>query len=201
MERDSYIFYRSFRKATKYFSKEDRCDFYDVLCDYSLDGTLPDLDSMPPIVAAVLVTVIPQIDANNKRYIDGCKGGRPKKTSGFQVEEPNENENVNDNVNEKENENENTHTREFSRCFPNKLIDCSFDDDKYNMNRLIALIRMSDFLKTVEWPLSTYLKHYDKIIAGAYKDYKPTSQQNNNRHSATDDELLAISVHMDDVRL
>lgn len=72
-------------------------------------------------IAKNLFTLIkPQILANNKRYEDGKKGGRPKKktsgffkseTSGFEKQKPvgckNKKTNVNDNVNENVNVNVN----------------------------------------------------------------------------------------------
>ena len=59
----------------------------------------------------VLDLVKPQIDANNKRYENGQKGGRPKKsgtekTNGFKNEKPNVNENENENVNVNDKERE-----------------------------------------------------------------------------------------------
>ena len=78
----------------------------------------------------MFILVKPQIIANNKRYENGCGGGRPKKeekknkkTNGFKNKKPkhnqsitkvkpnenvneNDNDNVNDNVNVNENEND-----------------------------------------------------------------------------------------------
>ena len=69
----------------------------------------------------------PQVNANNKRREDGKKGGRPKKTIGFENEnhrllnsKPNVNVNVNENVNVNANENVNEAEKKEKR---KKLID------------------------------------------------------------------------------
>lgn len=63
----------------------------------------------------------PQLSANNKRYEDGKKGGRPKKikTSGFSEKKPNENENENENVNVNVNENVEKKEKKETKDFQN----------------------------------------------------------------------------------
>lgn len=109
MNRDSFIFYRSFYEAIEEVDAETQVAIYNAICrkalydeDTTLNGT-----------AKILYTLIkPQLDANNKRYSDGRKGGRPKKetngyrekeTSGYKNKKPNNNENENENVNVNEN--------------------------------------------------------------------------------------------------
>lgn len=131
-ERESAIFYRSFYEAIKLQPKEIQADLYNALFEYTFTGELPESDNL--MVQGFFILMKPQIDANNKKYEDGRKGGRPKKekTSGYEENENSktsgfennktiktsgyeENEmvsdfekpNVNDNVNENENENEN----------------------------------------------------------------------------------------------
>ena len=111
MNRDSFIFYRSFYEAIEEVDTETQVAIYNAICRKALY----DEDTTLSGTAKILYTLIkPQLDANNKRYSDGQKGGRPKKetngyrekeTSGYKNKKPNNNENVN--VNENENENEN----------------------------------------------------------------------------------------------
>ena len=125
MNRDSFIFYGSFFEALSCLDDDVRLKCYDAVVSYALSGDEPtELTGVPK---AVFALIKPQIDANNERYVNGCKGGRPStKTNGFEKEsklktngfendsvsenqtitkqEPNENENenVNDNENDKE---------------------------------------------------------------------------------------------------
>lgn len=73
--RDSFVFYRSFREAIKHLPKEEQLSVYNAIADYSLDGEIADLQG---IAMAVFTLIKPLIDANQKRYESGKKGGRPK---------------------------------------------------------------------------------------------------------------------------
>ena len=83
-ERESAIFYRSFYEAIKLQPKEIQADLYNALLEYTFTGELPESDNL--MVQGFFILMKPQIDANNKKYEDGRKGGRPKKekTSGFE---------------------------------------------------------------------------------------------------------------------
>lgn len=73
--RDSIILYRSLREATKQLDLETRAKVYDAVMDYAFDGTEPQETG---VVQAMFLMMKPIIDANNQRYENGCKGGRPK---------------------------------------------------------------------------------------------------------------------------
>lgn len=133
MERESFVFYRSFFEALKKLKPRSRQKALDAIINYALDGVETPLDD----AASVLFLAIkPQLDANNKRYVSGKQGGRkPSEKMEYELEEitpenesngfnekkpsvlkkslekkPNENENVN--VNENENVNENVYVNE-----------------------------------------------------------------------------------------
>ena len=102
MTRDSFVFYRSFKNALSKLSDADRLAAYDALTDYCLDG-LEEADGVP---AAIIEAFKPLIDANNKRFENGLKGGRPKSNQIETKEEPTENQTEtktepNHNLNEK----------------------------------------------------------------------------------------------------
>lgn len=93
MERDSFVFYKSFRDALDKVSEEDFAKCMRVLLSLALDGE--EYTGDDPIVYLFYSLVEPQIKANNKRYEDGKKGGRPKKplvsenkTTGYDNEKP-----------------------------------------------------------------------------------------------------------------
>lgn len=105
MNRDSFIFYKSFYEAIRKLDTVTKASLYDAICEKALYDKDTELDGMAEIIFTLIK---PQLEANSKRYSDGQKGGRPKKettgfdeekTTGFQNEKPNNNVNVNDNEN------------------------------------------------------------------------------------------------------
>ena len=104
MDRDSFIFYRSFFEASKPLPKEQKAELFDQICEYALNQNEIDLQELPK---AMFQLIKPQLDANYKRYVNGKKGGRktklePKRNQNETKIESNANYNVNVNVNEKE---------------------------------------------------------------------------------------------------
>ena len=74
MARDSFIFYRSFYEAIKNLPPDMFKKSVEAIMDYGLDEMEPDGDGLEK---TIFLLVKPQIDANNKRYANGTKGGRP----------------------------------------------------------------------------------------------------------------------------
>ena len=130
--RDSFIFYGSFYEAISCLDDATRLQCYDAVASYAITGIDPELNG---VAKAIFALIKPQIDANNKRYNNGCKGAEYGKKGGRPVtknpigdndenpigdtsknpigdndenpiETPNEKENENVNENEKEKENE-----------------------------------------------------------------------------------------------
>ena len=77
MERDSIVFYRSFYEAIRLQPKKIQADIYNAVLDYAFNGTEPNIS---PAAMSIFYLIKPQIDANNKKFEDGRKGGRPRKT-------------------------------------------------------------------------------------------------------------------------
>lgn len=69
--KESFIFYRSFYEALKELSKEDRVEIIDAICELALNETEVELKG--GIQKAMFALIKPQIEANNKRYVNGCK--------------------------------------------------------------------------------------------------------------------------------
>ena len=114
--RDSMVFYRSFLTALKSLPDDLRAEVLMDILSYGLDGIEP--QSNDGVCRAIFELARPQIDANNQRYVNGCKGaeygkmgGRPKKSSDSKnpnetpkkpLRNPNETPNDNENENVKE---------------------------------------------------------------------------------------------------
>lgn len=112
--RDSFIFYRSYAEALSELTEKQRIAVMDGIIAFALYNEEPTLKG---IEKAIFTLIKPQVIANNQRYENGSKGGRPKKTETKPMVIENENqrlsnektetkpnENVNVNVNEKEKE-------------------------------------------------------------------------------------------------
>lgn len=78
MVRDGFVFYKSFLEAVKDLDDETKLECLVAIIEYGLYGIERELSGIPAIVFKL---VKPQIDANNKRFTDGKKGGRPKKNT------------------------------------------------------------------------------------------------------------------------
>lgn len=127
--RESFVFYSSFYDSISYLPEDSQFRIYKAIFCYEFEWIEPQLEW---IEDAIRKLIKPQLDANNKRYLDWCKGGRPPKkttglwkwkTTGSWKKKPNDNEN--DNVNENENEissNEEPPTAEYGNKFVNEFI-------------------------------------------------------------------------------
>ena len=126
--RDSLVFYRSFYEAIKDLPAEQYKQCMDVIMRYALDGSEPTVGG---IAYSIFTLVKPQIDANNKRFENGKKGGRPSKsienTEATEVmetkEKPKRNQTktkVKPNVNVNVNENKEKYKKEIGSIYPNR---------------------------------------------------------------------------------
>lgn len=86
--RDSIVFYKSFVEALNELPDEDRLRLYDAILNFGIYDKEPELSG---IDAAVFALVRPQIEANNRKYQNGIKGGRPKNQSETKTK-PNDNQ-------------------------------------------------------------------------------------------------------------
>lgn len=118
--RDGIVFYKTFYESISELPEENALNIYNAIFKYAFFDEEPELSG---IEKAIFTIIKPQIDANNKKYENGKKGGRPpkkamdkeiknnrldeEKTTGFENEKPKEKENVKDKVKEKDNVNVN----------------------------------------------------------------------------------------------
>ena len=73
--RDSVIFYKSFYEAIECLPENERLNAYKAIMEYALNEQEIDLNGT---AKAIFMLAKPQIDANNRRFENGIKGGRPK---------------------------------------------------------------------------------------------------------------------------
>ena len=118
--KNSFIFYASFDEALRELPDKSRLKIYDAIADYALRGIIR--NDFKGIEKAVYSLIIPQLQANNNRYENGCKGGRPKKTETKPMVFENENQNetnggVSKKTKTKPNENENVNVNDNTPLF------------------------------------------------------------------------------------
>lgn len=106
MNRNSFVFYASFYEAIKEMPREIQGEIYTAIIEYGLYGK--ETENLKQIAKAMFTLIKPQLDANTRRYENGCKGaehgkkgGRPPKEK--TVKNPTKTPNDNDNEKEKEN--------------------------------------------------------------------------------------------------
>ena len=118
------IFYRSFYEAIKELPVDVQAIVYSAIFEYSLNFNEVVLEGLPK---AIFTLIKPQLDANNKRYENGKKGGKPNQTETKPEPkpnqtptepEPNKNVNVNNNLNTNENILLKKETKEYIIDFP-----------------------------------------------------------------------------------
>ena len=134
MERESFVFYRSFYEGIKELPRDIQGEVLTAIMEYGLNGVTT--ENQKPITKAMFALIKPQLDANNQRFENGKRGGRPKadcnqtetetkpnqnqtetkpKPNHNQTEtkpEPNVNDNVNVNVNDNDDKDASTITDE-----------------------------------------------------------------------------------------
>lgn len=116
-QKESFVFYRSFANTIDRLPAEIQLPLYKAITAYALDMKAPSFEDCQDKVflEAIWESIRPQLDANHKRYLNGCKGaeygrlgGAPKGNQNARKKQPlinpqttpnvNDNDNVNDNV-------------------------------------------------------------------------------------------------------
>ena len=73
--RDSFIFYRSFYEQANKLNKGEQLSLLKAICELALNEQETELKGISSIIYEMAK---PLILANEKRFKNGCKGGRPK---------------------------------------------------------------------------------------------------------------------------
>ncbi len=68
MQRNQFTFYRSFWEAAEKLStNKEKLQFFQILCEFALNHTEPDLSTVKPTVAAVFGMARPILDTAHRR--------------------------------------------------------------------------------------------------------------------------------------
>ncbi len=76
IKRNSFIFYRSYFEAIEQLPIEHQLPIYKAIAEYALNNICSTLNG---IENTVFTLVKPNLDTAIKNYVNGCKGGRPRK--------------------------------------------------------------------------------------------------------------------------
>lgn len=86
MERDSFVFYKSFYEAIQNLTPDIQLEVLTAVIEYALYGRTP--DNLKPFAKGMFTLMKPNIDVNTTRYENGKKGGRRKKSRTASSKEP-----------------------------------------------------------------------------------------------------------------
>lgn len=73
--RDSFLIYKNTVDIVRTLSEKEQLRFYNAVFDYVFYDKEPEISGH---TKSYFELTRPYLDANNKRYKNGCKGGRPK---------------------------------------------------------------------------------------------------------------------------
>ena len=74
MDRESFIFYRSFYEAIRCMPTDVQAEIYPAICEYALFGKVP--KNLSEVAKGMFTLIKPNIDVNTARFENGKKGGR-----------------------------------------------------------------------------------------------------------------------------
>lgn len=191
--RDAYVMYRSFWEAIKDLPDKDIAQAIKAISEYALDDIEPQTDG---IVATIFRLIKPQIDANNRKYENGCKGakygalgGRPKKSKNpKETPKEKEKENVKDKVKDKVSKTEiETFFEKIWALYPIKKGKASISDSKKKVLFKVGFEPLEKciqrYCKEMEDVDKKFWKYGSTFFNSGYVDYLDS-----NYSTANDDE-------------
>ena len=144
MKATSFVFYESFRDASRNLDDATRLALYEAIMDYSLYGEEPDDGNL--VAAAMFKLVRPVLDTNAKRRENGRNGGRPASTDNQEESKPKQENGKSESEteakenqvetedkpveNQSETKPEPNHNQEVTKPEPDKIYDVDVDGDK-----------------------------------------------------------------------
>jgi len=210
MERDSFIFYRSFFEASKPLTTEQKSALFDTICTFALDHE--DKQNDDPIVNAMFSLIKPQLEANYTRFLNGKKAKQKQTISKTEAKhkqkvseaEANVNVNVNDNVNVNVNVNEKEkekRKRSFSAPSLLEVKEVFIEKLGNTKNSNLEAELFFNFYGSKNWHVGkTRMKNYKMAVAGwitrkkLEKDERPNKQERINQLQASTERQFGVSL-------
>ena len=153
IERDSFIMYRSFFESIQWLDKNIIADIFTAICEYSLNWKEIELEW---IAKNIFILIKPQLEANNKKYLNWKQGWRPEK-NWENSEKPKQNQN--------ETKTEPNNNQNESKLKPN---------DKWIMYNEEWIMKNDKWImKNEEWKkISRWVVYYeDEKLNEAFKNF------------------------------
>lgn len=181
IERDSFVFYRSFYASIENIPEEEQLRMFRAVIRYGLDREPPSFQGSQyaPFLTAIWEGIRPQLDANYQRFLNGSRGGCPKGTTkptmkGNQnAKKQNQNKtktkpnvNVNENVNENVNDNPSLNLPYNSKEFINTWSELR-NQPKWEHKTASALSKSLEQL--ARFPEQFAIELMDQAIANNYQ--------------------------------
>ncbi|MDE5516424.1 hypothetical protein KRE49_11810 [Elizabethkingia meningoseptica] len=156
MQRDSFIFYRSFYEAIKELPRDIQGEVLTTIMEYGLEGVTT--DNLKPVARAIFTLIKPILDANNQRFVNGSKGGRKPSN------------------NQEETENKPKCNQEETKVLPNKEEDVEEEEEvdvdkdgekKYAPTKPFSKLSKDEFYNS----LAEHVGEYSKQTVRDFFDY------------------------------
>lgn len=144
MERDSFIFYRSFYEAIKEIPEQEQLNVYKAITEYALNHKEIEITG---ISKAIFTLIKPQLDANFQKYLNGKKQKGSKTEANDKQSNSKSETNVNKNVNVNENENANENVSDSCVDGLQEIID--FYNNNIGAITPFGLEILSDYAKKI----------------------------------------------------
>lgn len=208
--RNSFVFFRSFYESIGSLPDDVQLILLRAVIKYGLDQAIPDFSGVPqqPFVEAIFAGIRPQLDANYKRFLNGCKGagfgnrgGAPKGNTNAR-KQPQNNPKTTPNVNEDVNVNEDEDIKKEKQPVEESELILPFQDHDF-------VITWNELRQQPKWKsktkralqmslnqLSKYDVHFavylmENAIAGNYKGvvfYDTPTKYNHWKNNTTNSE-------------
>ena len=194
MRRDSFLMYRSFVEALNELPDDQRLHLYDAIASYSLNGEEPELKGSEKVI---FMLILPQLKANNQKYMNGKQPKSKDEASDKQSEANNKQSESKAVANENENENENengyvktrTHAREFSKPTLEE-VKAYIQEKGYSVNG----DRFFNYYESNGWKVG---RNAMKSWQAAVRSWQADRQDDYLKHNYTDEQLNKIAADVE----